>query len=133
MLTFITVPGGLFFVDSYESCLEKCDQTPGCVAISFVMRPPGVQSPCYTKDSAGPIRLNPEVNGSSKISGCTRLKLRRKRVVKPAPKKQLDKRVLFLGPDFTFTQPLVTATQTSTVGSTVLTSEFPAPSSRWLC
>ncbi|KAJ5055029.1 hypothetical protein J3E74DRAFT_181371, partial [Bipolaris maydis] len=113
------IPNGLFFVDSYESCLEKCDQMSGCVAISFVPRPPGVHSPCYTKYSTGTIRPNPEVNGSSKISGCTRLKLRRKRV------KQLDKRVLFLGPDFTFTQSQVTATQTSTVGATVLITSTP--------
>lgn len=106
---------GLVYVDSYEKCLLACDKTATCVATSFVIGTGTGPRPCYMKFAAGNALVNVETNGARKISGCTRLNIKRKRVVKLPPKQQLGKRAGPFGPDFTFTQDRLTATQTSTV------------------
>jgi hypothetical protein len=73
------------------------------------------------KSSSGAIQSNMNVIGGRQLSGCSTLKLHRKRVAVAAPKQKLAKRAGFFGPDFTFTQSRVTATATSTIRTTVST------------
>jgi hypothetical protein len=114
------IANGLTYTNNLEACLAACDITPGCVDVSWVIGTPGA---CYMKGSAGAVRQNSNIYGGRQVSGCTssKLKLHRKRVAPVQPKKPLGKRAGYFGPDFTFTQPHVTATQTSTAFATVLT------------
>jgi hypothetical protein len=75
------------------------------------------------KGSAGAIQQNSNIMGGRQISGCItrKLKLHRKRVAPLDQKKHLNKRAGYYGPDFTFTQPHVTATSTATALATVST------------
>jgi hypothetical protein len=102
-------------------CLKACDDTPGCVDVSYVAGTPG---PCYMKGSIGDVRINSNIWGGRKLSECTsssKFKLHRKRVMhnqgSAAP---IQKRGIPYGPDFIYyPPPPVTETQTST---TVITT-----------
>ncbi|KAI4667145.1 uncharacterized protein J4E79_001829 [Alternaria viburni] len=120
---------GLVYTDTYEQCLQACDNTTGCVNVSWVIGKPGA---CYMKGSIGDVRVNSNIIGGRKLSGCSTFKLHRKRVAFAAPKVKLNKRAAvddskaklekragFFGPDFTFTQAQVTATSTATARTTV--------------
>jgi hypothetical protein len=115
----IVVKNGLVYTETYEQCLQACDTTTDCVNVSWVIGKPGA---CYMKGSIGDVRVNSNIIGGRKLSGCSTLKLHRKRVAVAAPKEEkLAKRAGFFGPDFTYTQDLVTATSTTTVKTTVST------------
>ncbi|KAI4953074.1 hypothetical protein J4E86_006613 [Alternaria arbusti] len=126
---------GLVYTDTYEQCLQACDNTTGCVNVSWVIGQPGA---CYMKGSIGDVRVNSNIIGGRKLSGCSTFKLHRKRVAFAAPKVKLNKRAAvddskaklekragFFGPDFTFTQAQVTATSTATARTTVTTTSTP--------
>ncbi|KAI4947330.1 hypothetical protein J4E91_006682 [Alternaria rosae] len=104
---------GLVYTDTYEQCLQACDNTTGCVNVSWVIGKPGA---CYMKGSIGDVRTNSNIIGGRKLSGCSNFKLHRKHVVKRAG---------FYGPDSTFTQAQVTATSTATSRTTVTTTSTP--------
>lgn len=130
-LILYLVENGLVYTDTYEQCLQACDNTTGCVNVSWVIGKPGA---CYMKGSIGDVRVNSNIIGGRKLSGCSTFKLHRKRVAFAAPKVKLNKRAAvddskaklekragFFGPDFTFTQAQVTATSTATARTTVTT------------
>jgi hypothetical protein len=120
-LTPLIVENGIAQTNTLNACLAICDITAGCVDVSWVVGTPGT---CYMKGSIGAIRENTNIFGGRLISPCTntrKLKLHRKRVAPIQPKKPLGKRAGFFGPDFTFTQPHVTATITATAFATVST------------
>ncbi|RMZ69620.1 carbohydrate-binding wsc [Pyrenophora seminiperda CCB06] len=85
---------GLVFTDTWEQCVQACDKTSGCVNVSWVS---GVRGACYMKSSVSDIHKNSNIQGGRKISGCSKLKLHRKRVAAFAP----IQRHQFLGPDHT--------------------------------
>ncbi|RAR10697.1 sequence-specific DNA binding RNA polymerase II transcription factor [Stemphylium lycopersici] len=116
---------GLVFVDTYAKCLQACDKTPNCVDVSWVIG--NDHSACYMKAGAGAIRENMNIIGGRQISGCVKISLHRKRVAHASvvPGHKLAKRGGFFGPDFTFTQEHLTATQTSTVLATVSSTSTP--------
>lgn len=110
----LAVPEGTSYTDSLDECIADCDNTDGCVDVSYS---PGSPGPCYKKSSVAQILQNDNIFGALLVSGCTntRLKLHRKRVVRSPtmPKKAIQKRGVY-GPDFTYTQGTTTVTQTST-------------------
>lgn len=111
----ITVPGGTSYADTLNECIADCDNTSGCVDVSYI---PGSPGPCYKKSSVAEIRQNDNVFGALQLTSCDstiKLKLHRKRVVR-APvisKKIIQKRGVY-GPDYTYTQGVTTITQTTT-------------------
>ncbi|KAF1945267.1 hypothetical protein EJ02DRAFT_338816, partial [Clathrospora elynae] len=115
-------PNGVAQASTLNQCILACDNTPGCVDVSWVLN-----GACYMKSSIGDIRQNSNVAGARKISGCTSSSknLHRKRVA-PVVERKLAKRGVY-GPDYTFTSTTVTATQTSTAVSTVRTTVTPTP------
>jgi hypothetical protein len=118
LISFLVSGVGSTSASTLNECLKTCDNTPGCVDVSWVIGTPGT---CYMKGSIGPIRENSNIYGGRQISGCTKaptLKLHRKRVVRE-PK--LNKRLLPVGPDFTFLQSTVFVARTSTTTQTVAT------------
>jgi hypothetical protein len=121
-LTRTVVPNSLVYTNTLKQSLRACDNTAGCVDVSWVVGTPGA---CYMKDSAGAIRANSKIRGSRQIYGCittSKLKLHRKRVAPIAPKKHLlAKRAGYYGLNYTFTRARVTATHASTALATVST------------
>jgi hypothetical protein len=104
MLIQNVVGGAIPQVNSLAECLKACDNTAGCVDVSFVAGTPG---PCYMKGTIGAIRQNSNIWGGRLLSGCTasskrNIKLHRKGVVHKPAKKQIQKRGIPYGPDFTF-------------------------------
>lgn len=104
MLTPSVVGVPIPYTNTLNDCLRACDNTPGCVDVSYS---PGTPGPCYLKGSIGSVRVNSNIWGGRQLTGCsssTKLKLHRKRVVHVQPaKRPLNKRVgLPVGPDFTF-------------------------------
>lgn len=111
----LIVPSGLQYVDNYGKCLEACDAFVGCVDVSWVEPAPGNKGPCYMKGAVGTVRNTQVVTGGRKISGCVKLRFKRKRVMHVDPKKNLAKRAgQYFGPDFTFIQTTNTVAETST-------------------
>lgn len=117
------VPGGTSYANTLDDCIADCDNTGGCVDVSYS---PGSPGPCYKKSSIAEIRQNNNIYGARQLTGCTaptKLKLHRKRVVRTTntPRKKIQKRGVY-GPDFTYTQGVVTSTQTTTVTSVSYTT-----------
>jgi hypothetical protein len=129
------VPNGYSSQSSLAACIDDCDNTAGCVDVSWV-----INGACYKKGSIADVRKNENIWGARQVSGCTssagttstpKLKLHRKRVVRndsdakgaaPVLKLQnLGKRVggIAYGPDETYITTTNTATRTATVTSTV--------------
>ncbi|KAL1596230.1 hypothetical protein SLS59_007929 [Nothophoma quercina] len=110
------IPGGTSYTNTLDDCIADCDNTDGCVDVSYI---PGSPGPCYKKSSIADIRQNDNVFGARQLSQCTastKLKLHRKRVVRnpTVPKKKpIQKRGVY-GPDYTYTQGSTTITQTTT-------------------
>jgi hypothetical protein len=108
------VPGGTSYANSLDECVADCDNTDGCVDVSYN---PGSPGPCYKKSSVAEIRQNDNIFGALRVTRCTntKLKLHRKRVVRSPtmPKKVIQKRGVY-GPDFTYTQGTTTVTQRTT-------------------
>ncbi|KAF2823119.1 hypothetical protein CC86DRAFT_469677 [Ophiobolus disseminans] len=109
--------GNVPHVSSLNECVKACDDTPGCLAVSYR---PGADGPCYMKGALGALTRDASIWGARQISGCTSqhlLKgLHRKRVVHSP----LAKRAPY-GPDFTYISSTVTSTITSTTTSTTST------------
>lgn len=113
----VTLP----YVNTLNECLRFCDNTPGCVDVSYVVGTPG---PCYMKGSIGDIRENSNIWGGRLISGCTASsrKLHRKRVVHDKKAKSLMKKRAAVGPDFTYVGSAAVVKHTSTMVVTVSTT-----------
>lgn len=109
------VQGGTSYVHSLEECIADCDKTDTCVDVSYI---PGSPGTCYKKSRVAEIRKNDNVFGALQLTGCNnaKLKLHRKRVVRSptTPKKPLQKRSGYYGPDSTYIQGTTTVTVTST-------------------
>lgn len=103
-LTHTSVENGLVFADSWERCVQACDMTVGCVDVSWVSE---IHGACYMKSSIGEIHKNSNIQGGRKISGCSKVKLHRKRVVSVEPRQQ---RHVFKGPDYTIVPDVSTVT-----------------------
>jgi hypothetical protein len=127
MLTYSIVDGvPVPYTNSLNECLKACDDTPGCVDVSWVIGSPG---PCYLKGTIGDVRINANIYGGRQISGCVssaKLKLHRKRVVHEKHIVQetrsngpLYKRGLPIGPDSTYIAQTSTVVSTSTTTATV--------------
>lgn len=116
------VPGGTSYADSLDACIADCDNTDGCVDVSYN---PGSPGTCYKKSGVASIRQNDNIFGALQLTGCAnaKLKLHRKRVVRSptTPKKVIQKRGVY-GPDFTYTQGTTTVTLTSTSTSVRFTT-----------
>jgi hypothetical protein len=120
------------YTNSLNECLKTCDDTPGCIDVSWVIGTPG---PCYMKGTIGDIRVNSNIYGGRQLSGCkssSMLKLHRKRVVHETRvvqetrlKGPLKKRGLPLGPDSIYLPQTSTVVSTSTTTATVATSYVP--------
>ena len=83
---------------------------------SWIEPVPGNNGPCYMKGAVGSIQQTKEVTGGRKISGCVKLRLKRKRVVHVAPERNLAKRAgIAVAPDFIFTKATNTVTATTTI------------------
>jgi hypothetical protein len=130
MLTYLIVDGvPVPYTNNLNECLKACDDTPGCVDVSWVIGSPG---PCYLKGTIGDVRINSNIYGGRQISGCVssgKLKLHRKRVVhgkhivqETRSKGPLNKRGLPIGPDSTYIAQTSTVVSTSTTTATVSTS-----------
>jgi len=104
-------------------CIQICDNTPGCVDVSYIEGTPG---PCFLKGSVGPNIPAERVLGGRRIAECTfassRIKLHRKRVVLPAwlaPVPQVPQGPPTVAPGWIFTsQNTATTTVTATATST---------------
>lgn len=99
-------------------CIQVCDDTPGCVDVSYIEGEPG---PCFLKAKVGPRIPADRILGGRRISECTfassTLKLHRKRVIVPVAR--IAKRAYTVGPGWIFTSTntatkTITATTTST-------------------
>lgn len=116
---------------SLAACIEDCDNTTGCVDVSWV-----INGLCYKKGTIDDIRQNANIWGARQIAGCSqssslsKLKLHRKRVARNEPDfkgkvptiklHHFDMRQNGLngtaaGPDETYTTSTTTVTQTDTV------------------
>ncbi|KAH9861405.1 hypothetical protein J1614_011151 [Plenodomus biglobosus] len=108
------------FAVSLEQCIKACDDTPGCVDVSYINGTPG---PCFLKSTFGERVDSSYIVGARQVSGCksanSRLRLHRKRVAYPSGR-QVNRATA--GPGFTFTSAY-TATKTVTTTNTV-TSTF---------
>jgi hypothetical protein len=106
-------------VNTLNECLRACDNTPGCVDVSYVVGTPG---PCYMKGSIGDVRMNSNIWGGRQISGCTasssKLKLHRKRVVHNKKANPPMEKRLVIGPDFTYTSVAAVVRTSITVVTT---------------
>lgn len=127
----ITVPGGAVITATLAECITSCDNTPGCVDVSWAVPGRGDSTGvCYKKSKIMDVRFNPNIWGARKISSCTssKLKFHRKRVArsKPIERKQpslklkhLDKRYgIAYGPDVTFIRKTLIVPTTSTFTAT---------------
>lgn len=126
------MPNGFSSQSSLAACIEDCDNTAGCVDVSWV-----ISGACYKKGSIAAVRNNENIWGARQISGCTsssspsKLKLHRKRVVRSdadvkgqAPvlkSNNVGKRAggIAYGPDETYITTTDTVSRTATVTSTV--------------
>jgi hypothetical protein len=130
------VPNGYSSQSSLAACINDCDNTAGCVDVSWV-----ISGACYKKGSIADVRKNDNIWGARQVSGCTssantvssssQLKLHRKRVVRSDPdvkhvapvlkSHNLGKRVggIAYGPDETYITTTNTAMRTATVTSRV--------------
>ncbi|KAH7081189.1 hypothetical protein BKA63DRAFT_561748 [Paraphoma chrysanthemicola] len=116
------IAGSLPYVDNLNECAEACDNTPGCVDVSYN---PGTPGPCYLKAVVGEARVARNIWGARQLSSCTtnKLKLHRKRVVHDnSVKKPVQKRAMSFNPEFTYTAGLTTITKTSTTTITTTTT-----------
>ena len=110
----LPVQGGTSYTNTLDDCIADCDNTDGCIDVSYI---PGSPGPCYKKSSIAEIRQNDNIFGARQLTQCTastKIKLHRKRVVRnPTAPKKIQKRGVY-GPDFTYTQGYTTTTQTTT-------------------
>jgi hypothetical protein len=85
------IPGPIPYSNTLNECLKACDDTPGCIDVSYVNGTPG---PCYMKQSIGAIIPNSNIWGGRKLTDCTSntLGLHRKRVAHV--KKAIHKRAV---------------------------------------
>ncbi|XPS97036.1 hypothetical protein M3J09_006279 [Ascochyta lentis] len=122
------IPGGTSYTNTLNECVADCDNTDGCVDVSYS---PGSPGPCYKKSSIAEIRQNSNIYGARRLTQCKasiKLKLHRKRVVRnpTEPKKKIQKRGVY-GPDYTYTQGVTTTTLTTTSTAVLTTTVTTTP------
>ncbi|KAF2030878.1 hypothetical protein EK21DRAFT_88595 [Setomelanomma holmii] len=115
--------GSILHVDNLSRCIKACDNTPGCVGVSYS---PGFPPSCYLKGAVGALSVNSNIWGARQLTSCSttgKLKLHRKRVVHAVPvKKAIEKRGIPYGPDYTYITGTSTVVSTSTSTSTTATT-----------
>ncbi|KAJ4374884.1 hypothetical protein N0V83_001962 [Neocucurbitaria cava] len=100
---------------THTKCIKACDNTPGCVDVSFVH-----PDQCHLKETVGFHQQSEKGLSARQVTGCNKkpkLKLHRKRVA-PNIRNMLKRGPRPGQPDFTFVSSIYAGTATEVVTST---------------